>query len=69
MEYFPIPSNIVFRRIDRKTGLLATPICPPEDVILEAFLQGSEPVNFCSEEIHRNLMLPYHFQQKWTDIQ
>jgi len=69
VEYFPIPSNIVFRRIDRKTGLLATPICPPEDVILEAFLQGSEPVNFCSEEIHRNLMLPYHFQQKWTDIQ
>ena len=68
-EYFPIPSNIVFRRIDRRTGLLASPFCPPEDVILEAFRRGSEPVNFCSEEIHRNLMLPYHLQQKWTDIQ
>jgi len=69
IEYFPIPSNIVFRRIDRRTGLLATPFCPPEDIILEAYRQGSEPVNFCSEELHRNLRLPYHFQQKWTDIQ
>ena len=69
IEYFLIPSNIVFRRIDRRTGLLATPFCPPEEVVLEAFLQGSEPVNFCSEELHRNLRLPYHLQQKWTDIQ
>lgn len=68
VEYFPIPDGIVFRRIDRKTGLLATPLCPPEDIILEAYIKGNEPIEFCSDEMHRYLKLPYYLQPKKADI-
>jgi len=65
---FSIPPGIVFRRIDRRTGLLATPLCPPQDIILEAYREGTEPVKFCGEEYHRNLKLPYYLQEKLVDI-
>ncbi len=68
VEYFPIPDGVVFRRIDRKTGLLATPLCPPEDIILEAYIKGNEPIEFCSDEMHRYLKLPYYLQPKKADI-
>lgn len=68
IEYFTIPDGIVFRRIDKKTGLLATPLCAPEDIILEAYLKGNEPIEFCSEEMHRYSKLPYYLQPKKADI-
>jgi len=42
---FPAPPGIVFRKIDRSSGLLATPACP--DPFLEAFRNGTEPVEYC----------------------
>ena len=42
---FPVPENIVFREIDSRTGLLATPLC--RDVIREAFIRGTEPTDKC----------------------
>ena len=39
------PPGIVFKEIDRVSGLLATGGCT--DTIEEAFVQGTEPVDFC----------------------
>ncbi len=47
---FEVPTNIVFKAIDRKTGLLAAPFCKWR--FMEAFLVGSEPLRFCSYEDH-----------------
>ncbi len=41
-----IPEGIVFEKIDRDTGELATSRC--KHVILEAFIQGTEPKNHCN---------------------
>lgn len=49
-EKFPVPPNINFVKIDYMTGLLATPIC--KYVIDEAFIAGTEPQRFCTEEDH-----------------
>ena len=42
---FEIPPGVVFRDVDRHTGLLATGACP--DAIHEAFLAGTEPAATC----------------------
>ena len=49
-QEFEVPPNIVFKAIDRKTGLLRLPIC--KWGFMEAFLIGSEPLRFCSYEDH-----------------
>jgi penicillin-binding protein 1B len=46
---FEVPDGISFAEIDPDTGRLAAPACPR--VITEAFLWGSEPVEFCP--LHR----------------
>jgi penicillin-binding protein 1A len=38
---FPVPDPIVFARVDRKTGLLAS--ANSRDIVFEAFLPGTEP--------------------------
>jgi penicillin-binding protein 1A len=50
VEDFPVPPDIVFLKVDRMTGLLATPFC--SHVIEEAFIAGTEPTRYCSEEEH-----------------
>ncbi len=50
VEDFPIPPDIVFSKVDRMTGLLATPFC--SHIIEEAFIAGTEPTRYCSEEEH-----------------
>jgi len=47
---FRIPSGIIIVKIDRKTGKLFSPICLYP--FNEAFLKGTEPVEYCSEEDH-----------------
>jgi len=44
IEDFPVPSNIVFIPVDRKTGYPASGEDP--GFLLEAFIAGSEPVGF-----------------------
>jgi penicillin-binding protein 1A len=55
-EEFEVPPNLVQKTIDRKTGLLATPIClfPIE----EYFFPGKVPDRFCSYDDH---MLTYDY--------
>lgn len=47
---FVVPSNIIFMPVDRFTGLRASPGC--SSVILEAFIKGTEPKEYCSGSIH-----------------
>jgi penicillin-binding protein 1A len=56
-EEFEVPPNLVQKTIDRKTGLLATPICMfPID---EYFLPGKKlPDRFCTYDDH---MLTYDY--------
>ncbi|MEI7528806.1 MAG: transglycosylase domain-containing protein [Elusimicrobiota bacterium] len=42
---FPVPDGIVFVSIDQDTGKLALPACKKK--ILEAFIAGTEPKEFC----------------------
>ncbi len=44
VKNFQVPTGIVFAKIDKKTGLLATP--ETGDIALECFLDGTEPTEF-----------------------
>ena len=46
---FKMPDGITLADIDRDTGQLSTPYCPK--VITEAFLDGTQPTQFC--ELHQ----------------
>ncbi|MFH1288263.1 MAG: PBP1A family penicillin-binding protein, partial [bacterium] len=48
---FSIPKNIIFKEIDNKSGLLATPEC--EEIAVQAFIKGTEPVKEC--DVHVNI--------------
>jgi penicillin-binding protein 1A len=40
---FAVPADIVFARIDRKTGLLADPSSPDSETVYQSFLADTEP--------------------------
>ena len=63
-EDFQVPPNITFMEVDRKTGLLATPNCLWP--IKEAFLAGTEPIRYCSNQDHL-LILDYYSIEKATE--
>ncbi len=46
-DFLP-PQGIVFKKVDRKSGLLANSSCP--DTVDEAFIEGTEPTEECSGE-------------------
>ena len=45
---FVVPNGIIFRKIDKETGLLQSEECPENQIILEAFLAGYEPKMICN---------------------
>ncbi|MEK6590261.1 MAG: PBP1A family penicillin-binding protein [Nitrospinota bacterium] len=45
---FQVPTGIIFAKIDKKTGLLATP--ESSETVLECFLEGTEPTEFAEPE-------------------
>ncbi len=61
---WPVPKGVVRVPIDKRSGLLANidAGCKPEDIILEAFKKGTQPVEKCSKKIHEILSLPYYEQ-------
>jgi len=63
-EDFEVPPNINFVEVDRKTGLLATRDCLWP--IREAFLAGTEPTRYCSNQDHL-LILDYYATEKATE--
>jgi 1A family penicillin-binding protein len=49
-EPWEIPDGLVTRLVDRTTGKLASQWCPQEEQILEMFLPGTEPTEFCDRD-------------------
>jgi penicillin-binding protein 1A len=60
-EEFEVPPNLSFVEIDRKTGLLASPVCL--FTLREVFLPGTEPDRFCTHEDHM-MILDYYSVRK-----
>jgi membrane carboxypeptidase/penicillin-binding protein len=44
---FPVPQSIVFARIDRQTGLLASQ--HSKETVFQSFIEGSEPTESAAE--------------------
>jgi penicillin-binding protein 1A len=62
-EDFPVPPGVVFSPVDRITGERAIPRCPHHTkVILEAFLDGTEPTRPCGERLPGLEELAWPFQ-------
>jgi penicillin-binding protein 1A len=62
-EDFPVPAGVVFTPVDWYSGERAVPRCKgQETVILEAFLDGTEPTADCSERDVTLHELPWPFQ-------
>jgi len=57
IEDFEVPPNLVFVTIDRKTGLLASPIC--KYPFREVFLPGTEPTRYCTPQDHLRVLNYY----------
>ena len=61
---FEVPPNLVFVEIDKKTGLLATPICLFP--FREVFVPGTEPSRYCTLADHLRI-LDYYSNEKATE--
>jgi len=62
-EDFPVPAGVVFTPVDWFTGERAVPRCPGQDrIVLEAFLDGTEPTEGCTETEYVLHDLPWPFQ-------
>ncbi len=62
-EDFPVPAGVVFTPVDWYTGLRAIPACPV--VVLESFLDGTQPTASCSDKWHQIIELPWPFQRSF----
>ena len=62
-EKFTKPANVVYLPIDRRTGLRATVESNCPSPFLEAFVEGTEPAQGCSEAEHFRISLPYYLQR------
>ena len=49
-EPWEIPDALATRLVDRTTGKLASQWCPQEDQMLEMFLPGTEPTEYCDTD-------------------
>jgi penicillin-binding protein 1A len=62
-EDFPVPAGVVFTPVDWYSGERAVPRCKgQETVILEGFLDGTEPTTDCSERDVTLHEVPWPFQ-------
>ncbi|HHY91774.1 MAG TPA: penicillin-binding protein 1A [Firmicutes bacterium] len=48
---FPRPGGLVSVTVCSKSGLLPSNICPPEDLVTELFIQGTEPTTTCDVHV------------------
>ena len=49
-EPWPMLDGLITRRVDRRTGLLASSWCPEEDAYTEWYLPGTEPTADCDRQ-------------------
>ncbi|MEO8216133.1 MAG: PBP1A family penicillin-binding protein [Acidobacteriota bacterium] len=46
---FAVPPGITFVKMDETTGTLASPECPTENIVTQAFKSGTEPMQACRQ--------------------
>lgn len=46
LDFVP-PPGVIFKKIDRQSGLVASPYCPRSQVLQEVFVEGTEPTTVC----------------------
>jgi len=65
VQDFDRPGGVAFVTVDRRTGKRATAEsgCDPTSMILESFVNGTEPTAVCSPAEHWRLTLPYYLQR------
>ena len=51
---WPIPDGLITRRVDSRTGLLASRWCPVKDAYDELYLPGTEPTEACDPARNRS---------------
>lgn len=51
VEDFPEPKDLVRLTVCRKSGELAGPYCPPEDLYEEVYLPGTQPTQTCTVHV------------------
>ena len=56
---WPRPEGITTREIDRTTGELANPYCPPDSVVTGYFIAGTEPIQECTVHSPFNMGQPF----------
>ena len=66
IEDFEVPPNLTFVTIDRKTGLLASPIC--KYPFKEVFLPGTEPTRYCTLQDHLRVLDYYSEREAHEEI-
>ena len=65
-ERFPVPAGVVFSAVDWYSGHLVVPACAGQSrVVLEAFLDGTEPQVTCEGDEPGLWELPWPFQQAY----
>lgn len=47
---WPIPEGLIVRRVDGRTGLLASRWCPADEAYDELYLPGTEPIGVCDRQ-------------------
>jgi penicillin-binding protein 1A len=57
-EPWPLPDGLVTRLIDKTTGKLASQWCPQGDQMMELFLPGTEPTDYCDRDDSRLFRIP-----------
>ncbi len=62
-DKFIKPANVVYLPIDRRTGRRATVESNCPNPFLEAFVEGTEPAQTCSDMEHFRIGLPYYLQR------
>ena len=64
---FPVPPNVVLRPIEANSGLLPAGT-PSEKIILEAFIQGTEPAQSHDPSLDRVFELPWYQQRAFYGL-
>ncbi len=67
-EWAP-PPGVVRAAIDRTTGFLFGPNCPPEELSYEYFLSGTEPLQFCPVHAELPVITPTSLTESPTGSQ
>jgi hypothetical protein len=67
-EAFPVPPGVRTVPVDRRTGKRPNVDAGCDDYVVETFIEGTEPSDLCSRELHRKLLLPYPFQRYGLDV-